>query len=168
MTRSEFIQKAAIALLSNSRFLNSNCTVDTQGIIGEADKLYKEIGMETDFECEETEEPECMLTRVRFIADELVCIKEAMEAPNGGELSAFQEMVSQMSRMTEKLTGCLRDLDTTLNEKMTDLIENLNDIRKGTDSIGNPDFIEPINSISGSLCMIQVALEDIRDSVADE
>ena len=172
MTRSEFIQKAAIAMAGNGNFTSSDCTLYSRSILHCAVMLYNEVEKETYFQDDEVEEDKSLLTQLSDIAYHLEGIKKAMEAPNGGELSTFQEMVNQLDRLTtkvaDKMGSCLCGIEDMIGEKGSALIEQLDDIRKGTDCIGEPVENEYVEGIAGDLTLIKNALEDIRDSVADE
>lgn len=160
MTRSEFIQKAAIAMAGNGNFTSSDCTLYSRSILHCAVMLYNEVENETYFQDDEDEEDKSLLTQLSDIAYHLECIKKAMEAPNGGELSTFQELIMQMISLGDRLKAIEGEIFNT-NEK-------LDDICKGTDCIGEPIESVHMESIAGDLTQIKNALGDIRDSVADE
>ena len=160
MTRSEFIQKAAIAMAGNGNFTSSDCTLYSWSILHCAVMLYNEVEKETYFQDDEVEEDKSLLTQLSDIAYHLEGIKKAMEAPNGGELSTFQELIMQMISLGDRLKAIEGEIFNT-NEK-------LDDICMGTDCIGEPVENEYIEGIAGDLTLIKNALEDIRDSVADE
>lgn len=160
MTRSEFIQKAAIAMAGNSNFTSSDCTLFSRSILHCAVKLYDEVKNETYFQDDEDEDNRSLLVNLADISDYLKDIKKAMEAPNGGELSTFQELIMQMISLGDRLRAIEGEIFNT-NEK-------LDDICNGTDCIGEPIESVHMESIAGDLTQIKNALDDIRDSVADE
>lgn len=167
MTRSEFIQRAAIALASNSDYSNDNGLL-VMDIRIDAVRLYNEVEKETYFQDDEVEDDKSMLVLLSDIAYHLKGIKTAMEAPNGGELSTFQEMVNQLERLTtkvaDKMGSCLCGIEDVICEKGSALIEQLDDIRKGTDCIGEPVENEYMEGIAGDLTQIRIALEDIANT----
>lgn len=147
-------------MAGNSEFTSSDCTLYSRSILYCAVKLYEEVEKETYFQDDEDEDNRSLLANLADISDYLKDIKKAMEAPNGGELSTFQELIMQMISLGDRLRAIEGEIFNT-NEK-------LDDICKGTDQIGEPVENEYIEGIAGDLTLIKNALEGIRDSVADE
>lgn len=147
-------------MAGNSNFTSSDCTLFSRSILHCAVKLYDEVENETYFQDDEDEDNRSLLANLADISDYLKDIKKAMEAPNGGELSTFQELIMQMISLGDRLRAIEGEIFNT-NEK-------LDDICKGTDCIGEPIESVHMESIAGDLTQIKNALDGIRDSVTDE
>lgn len=147
-------------MAGNSNFTSSDCPLYSRSILHCAVTLYNEVENETYFQDDEDEDNRSLLVNLADISDSLKDIKKAMEAPNGGELSTFQELIMQMISLGDRLRAIEGEIFNT-NEK-------LDDICKGTDCIGEPIESAYMESIAGDLTQIKNALGDIRDSVADE
>lgn len=115
MTKNEFIQRAAISMCANPKFTieaqkpYNPCSLYCSSILKEARRLADQMENEiSDFQTDELDTKESMLTHVGNIASELLHIREAIGDPkNADERSTFHEIVYQLNSIRSALAGGL-------------------------------------------------------------
>ena len=91
MTKNDFIQKAVLNMCANSNYNRTS----NKDMIYHAEELADNLEfLGFDFDDASFETVESMKTHIGSIAEALTDIRDAINSPNGGDLSALQEIAT--------------------------------------------------------------------------
>ena len=101
MTKNDFIQKAVLNMCANSGYNHTS----SNDIIARAEDLADDLKFSGyDFDDDSFETVESMKTHMGSIAEALTDIRDAINAPNGGDLSALQEIATTLHEKFSPVT----------------------------------------------------------------